>query len=90
MPGTPRSISLLYFPCPLKKVQLSCWIPALWKKVIMQVSGFSCTEFSSAHPGSGTVLSVLLDLSAFNPHGEVDTLSILTFQLGKLRLREVE
>lgn len=90
MPGTPSSISLLYFPCCLKRVQLSCWIPALWKKVIMQLFGYSCTEFSSAHHGSDTVLSVLLDLSACNPHVEVDSLRILTFQLGKLRFREVK
>ena len=63
-----------------------CWAPGrptVWKTITVQLWGFCFAEFSGAHSGSSTVLSALQNPQAFNPHVEVDSLSIITFHLGK-------
>lgn len=78
----------------LREIQLNCWDSHCVGEGFFGLGvetgfAFSFTEFSSAYCSSRTVLSALYDPSAFNPHSEVDNLDILIFQLGKLRLRDV-
>lgn len=71
------------FPALSRGYSHAAGMPTVWDKVTMQLWGCCSTEFSSAHGGSGTVLSALHNPRVLNPHVEGDTLSILIFHLGK-------